>query len=97
VVADNNINVPAQYSLKQNYPNPFNPVTTIAYTLASTGNVKLIVYDILGREVKTLVNEVQQQGSYTVSFNASGLASGVYFYRIKSGSFSDIKKMILVK
>ena len=97
LTADNKGDVPARYSLKQNYPNPFNPVTTIAYTLASTGDVKLVVFDILGREVKTLVNEVQQQGSHTVSFNASDLASGVYFYRINSGSFSDIKKMILVK
>jgi predicted acyl esterase len=98
VITDNNRNdLPVQYSLKQNYPNPFNPVTTIAYTLASTGNVKLVVYDIRGREVKTLVNEVQQQGSHLVSFNASDLASGVYFYRIISGSYSDIKKMILVK
>ena len=96
-IVDNNNNVPLQYSLKQNYPNPFNPVTTIAYSLASAGNVKLVVYDILGREVKTLVNEVQQQGAYKVSFNASDLASGVYFYRINTGSFSDIKKMILVK
>jgi predicted acyl esterase len=97
MIVDNNSDMPVQYSLKQNYPNPFNPVTTIAYTLASPGNVKLVLYDILGREVKTLVNKVQQQGYHVVNLNASDLASGVYFYRIKSGSFNDIKKMILVK
>jgi hypothetical protein len=95
--ADENEEIPIGYSLKQNYPNPFNPVTTIAYTLAASGKVELKVYDILGREVKTLVNEVQQQGPHTVSFNASNLASGVYFYRIESGYFSAIKKMVLVK
>lgn len=101
-VSDNNI--PVEYSLHQNYPNPFNPVTTIAYTLASAGNVKLVVYDILGREVKTLVNEVQQKGEHSFSFNASGLSSGVYFYRIEfrqtgssTGNFTAIKKMMLVK
>ncbi len=97
VVSMSGDNVPLQYSLKQNYPNPFNPSTAIAYTLASAGNVKLVVYDILGREVKTLVNEVQQQGEHVINFNASNLASGVYFYRIDAGSFNAIKKMVLVK
>jgi predicted acyl esterase len=97
MIVDNKNDVPVQYSLKQNYPNPFNPVTTIAYTLASAGNVKLVVYDILGREVKTLVKEAQQKGAHTVIFDGANLASGVYFYSINAGSFSDIKKMILVK
>jgi predicted acyl esterase len=95
--ADDNEEIPVEYSLKQNYPNPFNPVTTIAYTLAAPGKVELRVYDILGREVKTLVNEVQQQGTHAISFNASELSSGVYFYKIESGSFKAVKKMVLVK
>jgi hypothetical protein len=92
-----NLNTPYEFSLSQNYPNPFNPVTTINYTLASSGKVELKVYDILGREVQTLVNDIQNAGSHTVNFNAVNLSSGVYFYRITSGNFSDIKKMVLVK
>jgi hypothetical protein len=89
--------VPFAYSLRQNYPNPFNPVTTIEFTLASAGKVELKIYDILGREVKTLVNDFKEQGSHRVEFNASNFASGIYFYTIKSGDFRDVKKMILVK
>ena len=89
--------VPKVYSLLQNYPNPFNPVTRISYELPRAGNVNLVVRDILGREVITLVNESKQAGSYTVNFDASALASGVYFYNIKSGNFSDTKKMVLIK
>jgi hypothetical protein len=89
--------IPNYYSLAQNYPNPFNPVTKINYTLPKSGNVELKVYDILGREVATLVNEVKQAGIYDVDFNATNLASGIYFYRIKAGDFSAIKKMVLVK
>ena len=89
--------IPFVYSLKQNYPNPFNPVTTIEFTLASAGKVELKVYDILGREVKTLVNDFKEQGSHRVDFNASNFASGIYFYTIRSGDFRDVKKMILVK
>ena len=89
--------IPNFYSLQQNYPNPFNPATKITYTLPKAGNVQLKVYDILGREVSTLVNEVKQPGVYTVEFNASNLASGIYFYRILSGNFTAVKKMVLVK
>ncbi len=89
--------IPNFYALQQNYPNPFNPATKISYALPKTGNVTLKVYDILGREVATLVNEVKQAGIYTVDFNASNLASGVYFYRILSGDFTAVKKMVLVK
>jgi subtilisin-like proprotein convertase family protein len=91
------VTIPNYYSLSQNYPNPFNPVTKITYTLPKSGNVELKVYDILGREVATLVNEVKPAGIYDVNFNASNLASGIYFYRIKAGDFSSIKKMVLVK
>ena len=90
------------YELKQNYPNPFNPSTIINYSLAKSGQVTVKVFDVLGREVATLVNgEVQAAGSHQVSFSTSTLArgasSGVYFYRIESGSFRDVKKMMLIK
>ncbi len=84
-------------SLSQNYPNPFNPTTTIRYELSANSVVSLKVYDVLGREVKTLVNEFKPAGTYAVEFDASGLASGVYFYRIKAGVFTSMKKMLLVK
>jgi 2',3'-cyclic-nucleotide 2'-phosphodiesterase (5'-nucleotidase family) len=80
-----------------NYPNPFNPSTTIQYTLSQPENVRLVVYDILGKEVKTLVNESQAPGIYNVVFNAGNLASGIYFYSITAGSFHQIKKMMLLK
>jgi hypothetical protein len=90
-------NVPSAYSLAQNYPNPFNPSTQISFSIPKSGLVVLKVYDILGREVATLVNENKQAGSYNVAFNASNYASGVYFYRIQSGDFIDTKKMSLIK
>ena len=80
-----------------NYPNPFNPSTTIQYTLSQPENVKLVVYDILGKEVKTLVNESQGPGTHNVVFNAGNLSSGIYFYSITAGSFHQIKKMMLLK
>jgi hypothetical protein len=92
-----NTQVPNSYSLSQNYPNPFNPVTNISYAIPKAGNVKLVVYDVLGREVATLVNEVKTPGSYKVMFDASNLASGVYMYRIEAGDFVNTKKMMLVK
>jgi hypothetical protein len=85
------------YKLAQNYPNPFNPTTKIQYSIMKAGMVTLNVYDILGRKVATLVNENQSEGTHTVNFDASKLTSGVYFYRIESGSFMNIKKMMLVK
>jgi aminopeptidase N len=89
--------VPDKFSLKQNYPNPFNPSTKIKYTLASKAFVVLKVFNILGKEVATLVNNEQDAGSYSVDFDASNLKSGVYFYRIEAGKFIDTKKMILLK
>ena len=85
------------YKLTQNYPNPFNPVTTIKYDLPKPGNVKLSVYNTAGQLVAVLVNELQTNGSYSVEFDASNLASGIYFYRLDANGFSDTKKMILVK
>jgi hypothetical protein len=91
------IEVPNFYALGQNYPNPFNPTTKIQYAIPRAGDVQLVVYDILGRQVATLINGFKTAGIYTVDFDASLLSSGIYFYRIKSGSFTDTKKMLLVK
>ncbi len=89
--------LPDAFTLEQNYPNPFNPSTTIKYTLGSKEFVKLKVFNILGKEVADLVNSEQDAGSYELEFNASGLESGVYFYRIESGNFVETKKMLLMK
>lgn len=96
-INNNGNGVPRTYSLSQNYPNPFNPTTLIKFALPKAGNVEIMVYDLLGREVGKLLNEFKQAGYYQVEFNASNLASGVYFYRLKSGTFSDTKKMLLIK
>jgi hypothetical protein len=90
-------NVPKDYALSQNYPNPFNPVTKINFALPKDGLVKITVYDVLGRAINTLVNEVKVAGYHSVDFDATNLNSGVYFYKIEAGTFSDIKRMILVK
>ncbi len=89
--------IPSKYELSQNYPNPFNPTTKINFAIPKQGLVTMKIYDVLGREVRTLVNEVKQAGNYSVDFNAMEFASGVYFYKLTSGDFSDIKRMILVK
>jgi hypothetical protein len=96
-IQNTNNQIPNKFSLEQNYPNPFNPTTNIKFAIPSTGLVKLVIFDILGREVETLVNEVKVAGNYTVDFNASALSSGVYFYRIEAGNFTMTKKMLLVK
>jgi subtilase family protein/type IX secretion system substrate protein/CARDB protein/proprotein convertase P-domain-containing protein len=93
----NTVEIPNYYSLSQNYPNPFNPSTTIKYGIPKSGIVTLKIYDILGKEVATLVNERKDPGVYTVDFNASNLASGVYLYKIESGEFTAVKKLLLVK
>ena len=89
--------VPSSFQLSQNYPNPFNPTTTINYQISGTGKVVLKVFDILGREVATLVNETKEEGSYKATFNASTLSSGVYFYTLKAGNFISTKKMMYLK
>jgi hypothetical protein len=89
--------LPGRFSLDQNYPNPFNPSTAIHYTLPISGNVVLQIYNIVGQKVATLVNGQQKAGDYAVTFNASSLASGVYFYRLQAGSFTSSKKMMLLK
>ena len=91
--------LPSSFELSQNYPNPFNPSTVINYQLPSPGYVTLKVYDLLGREVATLVNEYKNAGSYNSHFSIlnSELSSGIYFYTIQSGNFAQTKKMILIK
>jgi hypothetical protein len=89
--------IPSSFKLYQNYPNPFNPMTTIEFEIPERANVKLIVYDILGREVGKLVDKELEPGRYKVNFEASELSSGVYFYRLEAGKFADVKKMLLVK
>jgi hypothetical protein len=83
--------------LAQNYPNPYNPTTVVSYQLPVAGAVRLVVYDILGREVAVLVDEKQGAGSYSAHWDARGFASGVYFYRLQAGEFAETKKMILMK
>jgi len=92
-----NQNVPTDYVLHQNYPNPFNPVTTIKYSIPWASNVTLKIYDLLGNEVLTVVNSYQGAGNYVETVDASSLASGVYFYKLTAGSFTDSKKMTVVK
>ena len=89
--------VPAVFSLQQNYPNPFNPTTNIEFAIAKSGFVNLKVYDILGKEVITLVNETKSAGRYLVDFDGSNLTSGVYFYKLETNEFSNIKKMLMIK
>jgi len=99
LVGNNSISsqVPGTFSLEQNYPNPFNPMTCIRFSLPKQGYVKLVVFDILGREVSTLINEIHKPGIYEAKFDGTNYASGVYFYRITAGDYTDVKKMILIK
>jgi hypothetical protein len=97
-VANNLIgNVPKSALLAQNYPNPFNPTTVISYQLPDVSDVRLVVYDLIGREVAVLVNERKAAGSYQAKFNAAGLASGVYLYRLTAGSFLQTRKLMVLK
>jgi hypothetical protein len=97
--------IPTKYELKQNYPNPFNPTTSVSFVIGqsparqhSGGSlVNLKVFNVLGKEVATLVNEVKQPGEYTVQWNAEGVPSGIYFYRLTAGSYINTKKLVLIK
>lgn len=91
------IEQPEHFALCQNYPNPFNPSTTIKYALPEKCNVRIQVFDLLGREVSLLVDEEKTAGYYSVNFSNNNYASGVYLYRIQAGSFIDTKKFILLK
>jgi Secretion system C-terminal sorting domain len=90
-------NTIAKYALAQNYPNPFNPATTIRYSIPKSEHVTMKVYNELGKEVSTLVNETKEAGNYNVTFNGAGLASGIYYYRITAGDFTEVKKLMLLK
>jgi hypothetical protein len=96
-ISQNGTEVPNDFSLSQNYPNPFNPVTNIKFAIPVSGFVKLTVFDITGREVAVIVNKEMTAGNYTADLDASKLSSGVYFYKLNAGDFSDTKKMMLVK
>ncbi|MEO7357599.1 MAG: T9SS type A sorting domain-containing protein [Ignavibacteria bacterium] len=95
-ISENEI-IPKEYALRQNYPNPFNPVTNIQYDLPIDIFVTIKVYDLIGREVMSLVNEIKEAGSYVVSLNGSNLSSGIYYYKITAGSYEQVRKMILIK
>ncbi len=96
-INSNGNEIPSAFSLGQNYPNPFNPSTKLKFEIAKTGNVKIVVFDVLGRQMQTLVNEVLQPGTYNTSFDASMLSSGVYFYRMEAGDFTDVKRFVVLK
>jgi|GEM_PF-914867 len=101
-ISGNSGNLINEYSLSQNYPNPFNPSTIISYSIpndvkSETSNVKLIVYNVIGKEVKVLVNEQKNAGSYNVKFDGSNLSSGIYIYKLSTGNFSETKRMMLIK
>ena len=89
--------LPTEFALMQNYPNPFNPTTTITYHLPKASNVKLKVYDIIGNEIATLVDEEESAGVYEINFNHNKLASGVYLYKLQAGGFTETRKMILMR
>lgn len=97
-IGKNNVKeIPDKFTLKQNYPNPFNPVTSIDYSVSAPGNVKLVVFDVLGREIKTLVNEYKNTGEYKTYFDSTGNSGGIYYYKLVAGNYSEVKKMILIK
>ncbi len=91
------IDIPAEFELEQNYPNPFNPSTKIKFSVPQLGLVSIVVYDLTGQEVATLLNEIIEPGSYEIDFNGTGLSSGVYFYRMTAGNFTQVKKMSILK
>ncbi len=92
-----NENSPVEFELSQNYPNPFNPQTVISFVIGNTEHVELTIYDALGRNVATLVDEIRESGSQSVTFDATALSAGVYYYRLSAGEFTDVKKMVVVK
>ena len=96
-VVDANITAPSKFELAQNYPNPFNPTTKIDFSVPANSNVKLTVYNVLGQQIAVLVNGFMKSGNHTVDFNAAGLNSGLYFYKLESNGTSLVKKMMLIK
>ena len=96
-VKNNQNYLPREIKLYQNFPNPFNPKTTIRFEVIKTSRVKIILYDLLGKELRLLTDEIRTPGIYSVSFSSAGLSSGVYFYRIQTGAYSESKKMVILK
>jgi hypothetical protein len=96
-IAEKDISNPTKFSLEQNYPNPFNPVTVISWHLAVSNHVTLKIYNVLGIEIETLVNEYQNSGSHMIKFNATQLASGIYIYKITANNFSASRKLVLLR
>lgn len=92
-----NSTVKNAYNLLQNYPNPFNPITTITFNIPQSEKVTITVFDILGREVAELINEQKEAGTHTIKYDASNMTSGIYFYQIKAGEYSEVRKLILQK
>ncbi|MBM4159289.1 MAG: T9SS type A sorting domain-containing protein, partial [Ignavibacteria bacterium] len=97
IIENLNGQVADNYKLYQNFPNPFNTMTNVKFQMSKSGVVEIKVFDLLGREVKTLINEYKQPGTYQVSFNAEGLTSGIYFYKMTMGDFSETKKLVFAK
>jgi hypothetical protein len=95
--AEVNVSSPITYELSQNYPNPFNPSTSIQFTIPEAGFVTLKVYNMLGQEIRSLVSGIKEAGSHTIQFNADNLNSGLYLYKIEAGSFTQVRKMTLLK
>jgi hypothetical protein len=95
-VSDQNL-VVSKFELEQNYPNPFNPSTVIKYKTAERRNVTLTVYNSIGKEISTLLNEVKPKGTFTIEFDGSNLPSGIYYFRLQAGTFTDTKKMVLLR
>jgi hypothetical protein len=95
-ISSNN-EIPSEFTLEQNYPNPFNPSTRIGFSLPEDGIVSLTIYDITGKEVKRIIEGFKMKGKYSVDFDAGQLSGGVYFYELSAGSFTQTKKMVLVK
>ncbi len=89
--------LPEEFNLSQNYPNPFNPATEISFTLPVEGEVSLVVYDVLGNKIETLVKQTKPAGTYRITWNGTNYSSGVYYYRMESGNFVQTKKMLLIK
>ena len=89
--------IPTEFALNQNYPNPFNPSTSIKFAVPKISNVKIAVYDIAGREIATIVDEQMNAGYYSIQWNASNIASGIYFYKLQTEDFVNVKKMILLR
>jgi hypothetical protein len=90
-------NIPKEYNLSQNYPNPFNPTTKIKFQIVKSGLVQLQIFDVLGRKISSLVNELLKPGDYEIEWNGTNFPSGIYFYQLKTNKFTQTKKMILMK